>query len=327
MDAVAFRTPRVGTADMKISVIVPVYNEGASVRAAHDEIVRTLRSRTPNLEFEVVFVDDGSDDDTFSHLEGLCRRHRHVRAIRLLGNCGSHMAIRAGLEHARADVACFLACDLQDPPELIPTLLEALRDPVQIVWAVHSARQGRWLSRLLSSTFSALARIVVPSNHPPRGASMFLLGPRALKAVQLHQERNLALGGLCAAMSFKQASVRYERRARLAGTSKWTLTKRLKLFADFFVGYSYAPIRLMSYLGMLVACLGFLYAVLVVVNRTFLSTPIEGWSSLMVVVLLIGGLQMTMMGIMGEYVWRTLDEARARPRYIIETILGDEAGQ
>lgn len=305
----------------KLSIIVPAYNEGEGVRVAHDAIIAFFRSQLQDWEFELIFVDDGSRDDTFGYLAALAQQSPYTRVIRLAANCGSHMAIRAGLEHARGDLACFLACDLQDPPETISRMLEALVEPVEVVWAVRASREDGLCTRLLASTFYFVARLMVSKNLPPQGASMFLLGPRALKAVSLYKERNLTLEGLFATMGFPQAHICYERRARQLGSSKWTLGKRLKHFADFFVGYSYLPIRLISLTGMGIAALGFFYAAWVVLNRIFFGQPIEGWSSLMVVVLGMGGMQMVMLGVIGEYIWRTLDEARGRPRYFIEQIV------
>jgi glycosyltransferase involved in cell wall biosynthesis len=308
---------------MKLSVIIPVFNEGEGVRFAHDAIVNVLREKLPEMDFELIYVDDGSHDDTFAHLTTLSATYPYVRAIKFLVNCGSHMAIRAGLEHADGDIACFIACDLQDPPELIPEMLEKLIGPVQVVWAVRHARQDSLSSQLFSKAFYGLVRLLVSKNFPPSGSSMFLLGPDALKAVRLYKERNLTLEGLFSVMGFRQAFIGYDRQARKYGKSKWTMAKRLKLFADFFVGYSYTPIRLMSYIGMIVASLGFLYAIIVLINRLFFYNPVQGYASLLVIVLVVGGIQMIMMGITGEYIWRTLDEVRSRPRYMIECILNE----
>ena len=243
-----------------------------------------------------------------------------ISLIKLTHNCGSHTAVRAGFEHATGDVGCYLPCDLQEPPDLIPRLMEALVDPVKIVWAVRVGRPESFPDRIASRIFFSLGRIMVSGNIAPMGAGMFLLGKEAMRALPLYRERNLTLDGLLYTMGFVQAHVPYERRSRIHGRSKWTLSKRLKMFADFFVGYSYAPIRLMSYLGIGVAAVGFLYGLVVMVNRFFLAQPIAGWTSLMLVLLLIGGVQMTMMGVIGEYVWRALDEARGRPLYIIEKL-------
>ncbi|HXZ27371.1 MAG TPA: hypothetical protein VEG08_05155, partial [Terriglobales bacterium] len=226
-----------------------------------------------------------------------------------------------GFDYATGDAACFVACDLQDPPDALPRMLAALQPPVEIVWAVRNTRQDPLGSRLSSRLFYGLARLLVSRNLAPSGSSMFLLGPQALNIVRRHHERNLMLDGVLSTMAVVQAQVPYERQARQAGRSKWTLGKKLKTFADFFVGYSYAPLRFMSYLGMLVAVLGFLYALVVLVDRLFFAQLVQGWTSLMLVVLILGGLNMMMLGIIGEYLWRTLDEARGRPRYVLETTL------
>ena len=310
---------------MRISVIVPAYNEGHGVAAARDAITSVLRAQLLCQEFEILFVDDGSRDDTFAQLRKLAESDPHVRAIKLTTNVGSHMAIRAGLEHATGDVACFLACDLQDPPGVIPQMLDALKAPVQIVWAVRNSRRDSVTSKLASKIFFGLARALVSKNLPPNGASMFLLGPEALRSVGRYRERNLTLEGLFATMGFPQAYVTYERGERVFGKSKWTMAKRLKLFADFFVGYSYTTIRMMSFFGLAVAALGFVYAIIVLLNKMIRGKPIQGWTSLMLVLLIMGGVQMTMLGVIGEYVWRALDETRKRPRYVIQTILNEPA--
>lgn len=308
---------------MKISIIVPAYNEGESVRAARSAIAEVFRAQLPQTDFEILFVDDGSRDDTFHHLAALAAEFPYVRVLKFAQNCGSHMAIRAGIDYASGDAACFLACDLQDPPEVIPRMLAALQPPVEIVWAVRNTRLDPLPTRLFSRLFYGLARLLVSRSLAPSGSSMFLLGPEALEVLRQHRERNLMLDGALATLGMAQAQVSYERTARQVGHSKWTLGKKLKAFADFFVGYSYAPLRFISYAGMLVAVLGFVYALVVVANRLFFARPVEGWTSLMLVVLILGGLQMIMLGIIGEYLWRTLDEARGRPRYILETTLND----
>ena len=306
---------------MRLSIIVPAYNEGESVRAARAAIAEVFRSQLPGTDFEIVFVDDGSRDDTFQHLAALAAEFPYVRVIKLAQNSGAHMAIRAGFDHATGDAAAFVACDLQDPPEVLPSMLAALQRPVEIVWAVRDTRQDSLSSRLFSRVFYGLARLLVSRNLAPSGSSLFLLGPQALKILRQHRERNLMLDGVLATMGVAQARVPYERQARL-GQTKWTFGKRLKTFADFFAGYSYAPIRFMSYLGILVALAGFVYAAVVLANRLFVTRqPVPGWTSLMLVVLVLGGLQMVMLGVLGEYVWRALDEARGRPAYVVEAAL------
>lgn len=303
-----------------LSIIVPTYNEGDSVARACDAIQAAMRQSLPDLPLEILFVDDGSADDTYVHLEQLARTRPEVRCVKLAANVGAHMAIRAGLDHCRGDCACFIACDLQDPPEVIPRMMDSLTGSVQLVWAARETRDDRLRDRLFSRAFGWLARTVAKVDVPPQGASMALLGSKAIAAARQYSERNLTLDSLLSGLGFGYAVVPYARRARQVGSSKWTLKKKLKLFADFFVGSTYAPIRAMSYFGIFVAVIGFIYAAIVFANRIWFAEPVPGWTSLILVVLVLGGTQMVMLGIIGEYVWRTLDETRRRPRYVIETI-------
>ena len=308
----------------KLSIIVPVYNEGATVWTAFDAIEKVCRSQLPGWDFEIVFVDDGSRDDSFLQLEQLCEKHDKAKAIRLVGNCGSHLAIRAGLEYADGDAACFIPCDLQEPPEIIPALLQELTESTPVVLAVRKSRQDPWISRLQSRVFFVLARLLIGKNVPPTGIGTFMLGSPALKAMRLYKERNLTLGGLVTNMGFRCVHVPYDRQLRQTGGSKWTLAKRLELFTNYFVAYSYAPIRLMSLLGISMALIGFAWTIVVVVNWLFFSSPPPGWTSLFVAVLVLSGIQMAMTGVIGEYLWRTLDEVRARPKYIIDRVVNEK---
>lgn len=305
----------------KLSVIVPVYNEGDAVWTAYRRIEETLNAKMPQWDFEIIFVDDGSRDDSFAQLRELCSQHSHAVALRFAANCGSHMAIRAGFEHATGDAACFLACDLQDPPEVIPAMIARLIDPVQIVWAVRNTRQDPWSARFFSAIYHRLARLLVSKNIPPAGSSMVLIGSGPLKMMSRYKERNVALEGLFANMGFPHAYVPCERQPRLVGQSKWTLGKKIKLFIDSILSFSYVPIRVMSLLGLLLAVSGFAYALVVVIGRlTGWVAAGAGFAALMTVLLVGQGCILLMLGVLGEYLWRTFDEVRGRPRYIIEEI-------
>jgi glycosyltransferase involved in cell wall biosynthesis len=304
---------------MKLTIVIPCYHESSAVRDTARRLADALSTAGFTTPYEVIFVDDGSRDDTFVHLREIVAGQAHLRVIKLGANVGSHMAIRAGLERATGTHACYLPADLQEPPEIIPRLLELCRDPVQIVWAVRDSRKDPWLTRLNANLFYALARFFVTKNLPSTGAGTFLLGPKALSAVCRFPERNLTLEGLFATMGFPIAVLPYERQARTQGVSKWTLAKKLKLFADFFVAYSYTPIRFFSYLGVVTAICGFLYAAYIFAARLYYGPAMEtGFSAIMIAVLILGGMQMVMMGVLGEYLWRTLDESRRRPRYLID---------
>jgi len=308
----------------KLSIIVPVFNEGHAVWTAFDAIANVCRSRLAGWDFEVVFVDDGSQDDSPRQLEQLCEKHANATAILLATNCGSQRAIRAGLEYADGDVACFIPCDLQESPEIIPAMLEALVKPIEVVFAVRKNRNDPWISRLMSRLFFLLARLLISRNIPAKGIGTFLLGSSAIKVLRRYKERNLTLGGLLMNLGFPYACVPYERGSRHSGDSKWTAAKRLELFVNYFVAYSYIPIRIMSWLGIFVAMLGFIWGIVVIANWFFFSHTLpSGWTSLMAALLFLGGIQMMMTGVIGEYLWRTLDEVRGRPTYVISRVLNE----
>lgn len=311
---------------MKLSIVIPVYNEGEGVHAAYDGIRSAILSALPDCVLEMIFVDDGSRDDSFEHLQALAARHADVRVIKLLTNVGAHMAIRAGMDAATGDYACFTACDLQDPPSAIPAMLEKCVGNVQVVWAVRKSRAEGVLTQAFANIYHALAHAVVSRNLPPGGSSMMLVGTKALRALKANPERNLTIDGFFATAGFRMDTLAVERQERTRGTSKWTLGKKIKLIIDVFTAYSYVPIRAMSAVGVVLALLGLVYAAVIALRYLFLGVSVPGWTSLMIVILLIGGVQITMLGVLGEYVWRGLDESRRRPRYIVDEAIGFDAG-
>lgn len=266
-------------------------------------------------------MDDHSRDDTFGVVAGIAQQDERVRAIRLARNSGSHTAITCGLRQARGDCAVVLAADLQDPPETLPALLAQWQAGAQVVWAVRARREGESASAVGFARlyYLIMRRLVGMQEMPASGADFFLLDRRVLDAFRQFRESNVSILALLTWMGFRQASITYEKQARLHGRSGWSLGKKFKRVVDSVTSFSYLPIRLMSLAGFVVAIIGFLYAAVVVVNA-LAGRPAQGWASLMVVVL-VGGVQMLMMGVLGEYLWRALDETRGRPRYLIELSL------
>lgn len=303
----------------RVSLVLPVFNEAETVPA----LVERLRALLEGLaaagdRAEVILVDDGSTDATPELLRRACRDHAGFRALRLARNRGSHVAILAGLEHAVGDCAVFLAADLQDPPELVPDLLARWRAGHHVVWAVRAARPGETLrTRVMARVFYRVLNWVGEVSLPPSGADFALLDRKVIDALSASAGANLSLGGEIARIGFRQTSMTYTKVARHAGRSKWRLRHRLKAFADAMVSFSYTPLRLMSYAGMVFSLVGFAYALVVIALR-IMGSPSQGWASLMVVVLVLGGVQMTMLGVLGEYLWRTLGEAQNRPRYVVQ---------
>jgi dolichol-phosphate mannosyltransferase len=208
---------------------------------------------------------------------------------------------------------------LQDPPETLPALVAQWRAGAQVVWAVRARREGEKASTVGFARlyYFLMRRVVGLKEMSVTGADFFLLDRRVVDALRPFNETHVSIMALITWMGFRQASITYDKQARIHGHSGWSLDKKLKLALDSITSFSYLPIRLMSYLGFIVSVIGFLYAG-VVISNALVGKPPQGWSSLMVVVLIVSGIQMLMMGVLGEYLWRALDEARRRPRYLIE---------
>lgn len=306
-----------------ISIVTPCFEEADNLPLLHER----LRAVMDGLgqPWEWIVVDDHSGDGSFEVLAGLANADARVRGLRLARNVGAHLAIACGIEQAAGACCAVLAADLQDPPETLPALLERWRAGAQVVWAARAGRAGESTQTLLAArTYYWLMRHLVGLREmPPGGADVMLLDRAVMDALARFGERNVSIHALIAWMGFRQERIDYEKQARLHGRSGWSLGKKLKLLVDSVTAFSDLPVRLMTCLGLAVTLLGFLYAAVLFVEA-LLGAPIEGWTVLMVAVLVIGGLQMTMLGVLGAYLWRALDESRGRPRYLIEARIGAE---
>jgi polyisoprenyl-phosphate glycosyltransferase len=300
-----------------LTVVTPAFNEAANLPLLYDRL-RGVLDNIP-IPWEWRIVDDHSCDRTFAVISEMASSDARVQGVRLARNSGSHLAVTCGLTQALGDCAVIMAADLQDPPELLPDLLSHWRKGAQVVWAVRQGREGE---RASTVTFSRLYYFLmrhVAGLHtmPARGADFFLLDRAVLDALRSFSESNTTLLGLITWMGFRQTEVSYVKEARVHGKSGWNLSKKIKLVVDSLTAFSFLPVRFMSALGITVALVGFLYALVVLANALF-GAPVGGWTSLMIVVLVLGGIQLTMMGVLGEYLCRALDEARKRPRFLIE---------
>jgi dolichol-phosphate mannosyltransferase len=301
-----------------LSVVTPAYNEARNLPVLYAKLVEILSEQS--LDWEWIVIDDHSSDGTFGVISGIARSDQRVRGIRFARNFGSHAAIICGLRQSRGSCAVVMAADLQDPPETLPMLLEKWENGAHVVWAVRAGREGENLTTVGFARlyYLLMRKIVGIKEMPASGADFFLIDQRVIEALRQFNEGNVSLMALITWMGFDQTSITYTKQSRLYGSSGWNLSKKLKLIVDSVTSFTFLPIRFMSYLGLAVSIFGFLYAAFVILNAYY-GAPIEGWSSLMVVVLVVGGFQMLMMGILGEYLWRALDEARQRPHYLIES--------
>jgi len=273
---------------------------------------------------KVLFVDDHSGDRSTAIIRQACAENEGFAFVRLSRRCGSHVAIIAGLAHCHEDCAAFIAADLQEPPELLQRMIELCRQGHDVVWAardnndVHGALDAA-ASRLF---YLAMRKLSGSGELPPSQASFALLSRRAYRNLVRNCEHQSSLWVEIPRLGYSVATVTFHKLPRQKGRSKWNISTKLVAFLDAIVSSTYFPLRLMSYTGMAVSTIGFLYAI-VIVGRWFsdASRP-EGWTSLIVVVLVLGGLQMLMLGIIGEYLWRTRESARRGPLYLVEERAG-----
>lgn len=305
-----------------ISIVVPVYHNAPSLADLLAEL-QALAARNPDDDFEFIFVDDGSRDDSFAVLEGLAAGEPRMKAAKLSRNFGSVRAVLAGLSLARGDAVADLSADLQDPPALLHDMIARWRAGHKLVIAARRRRDDPLPSSLLSDGFYRLFRRFAIKSMPSRGFDFWLIDRQVCDLVNEIQESNAYLPGLLLWLGFEPEILYYDRQARPAkyGQSMWSFTQKFKYFVDSFVAFSYFPVRVASGLGVLFSVLGLMYAAWVIYARLALGIETEGWASLMIVVLIAAGVQMLILGIIGEYMWRSLDETRRRPRFIIEKII------
>lgn len=301
-----------------LSIVVPVYFNEANLP---DTVPALLALRNRIGAMEIVLVDDGSQDRSYAVMENLQRQHpAEITLVKLTRNFGSMAAILAGLCVARGQSIGMIAADLQDPPELFVEMHEAWRQGQKAVFAVRADRQETGFNRWASNAYYALMRRFALKGYPKGGFDYFLIDRQVADEVVKIGEKNTNLMSLVFWLGFPAKLIPYVRRERKAGESRWTLGKKVKLFIDSFVAFSYFPVRAMSLLGVIVSIGAFCYAAFVVAYSIFHGMPVAGFSTLACLLALLSGLQMLMLGILGEYLWRTLDESRRRPAFVIDQV-------
>jgi len=299
-----------------VSVVVPVYFNGPTLPRLVERL-RKVAAEAGDWDLEAVFVDDGSGDDSWQRIEEATRSWPAARGIRLTRNFGSQMAIVAGLSEARGAAAAVLSADLQEPPELLPDLVAAWRRGAAAALAVRRSRPEGWASRAAASMYYRTLRRLAFSQMPAQGFDCFLVSRPAIDFLVGAKEVHTSLPGLLLWSGFPAALVPYDRVARDEGRSRWTLAKKLKYFADSIVSFSYAPLRVMSIAGISLALLSFAYAGFLVFVKVFHGLAIQGWTTTMVVLSFLSGVQLLCLGVLGEYLWRTLDAARRRAGFLV----------
>lgn len=302
------------------SIVIPVYFNELNLPDTVPQLL-ALAGRLPQYRLELVFVEDGSLDQSLNILLDYQRQFpQQIKVVQLTRNFGTMAALQAGLTVASGDCVGVIAADLQDPPELFLEMVRYWEGGTKAIFAVRADREESLLQKTFSNLYYALIRRFAVPGYPPGGFDFFLADRQVIEEVNKIHEKNTNIMTLIFWLGYQAVFIPYVRRKRTKGKSRWTLGKKVKLFVDTFVSFSYFPIRLFSFVGIVYALLSFAYGLFIFISWLSFGIEVQGWVPMMLVLTFTAGLQMTLLGILGEYLWRTLDEARRRPLYVIDTI-------
>ena len=303
-----------------LSIVVPVYYNELNLPDTVPQLL-ALEPSLPGWRMELVFVDDGSGDRSLEVLREQQRLHPdRITVVKLTRNFGSMSAILAGFSVATGDCVGMIAADLQDPPELFVEMAKEWERGTKAVFAVRTDREESFSQKLFANTYYSLIRRFALKDYPAGGFDFFLVDRQVVAEVLKIGEKNTNLMSLIFWLGFRPVMFPYVRRARQKGTSRWTLSKKIKLFIDSFVAFSYVPIRTLSITGFVVAFGAFVYAAYVLYQRLMHNIPVQGYAPIVILLALFSGVQMAMLGVLGEYLWRALDETRKRPAFVIDEV-------
>lgn len=317
----ASRTKRAVKAQPELSIVAPFFNESVNVEAFFARLLPVLDGLS--CSYEVVCVDDGSQDDT---LERLVRAREHNPAIKIVSlsrNFGKDIALSSGLDFSSGAAAIPIDSDLQDPPELIATMLDKWREGFDVVYATRRSRRGEsWFKRGTAALFyralNGLTGISVPANT----GDYRLLDRKVVEALRRLPERSRFMKGLFAWVGFKQTSIMYDRDPRHAGTTKWNYWRLWNFALDGITALSTLPLRIWGYIGIAISFVSFLYAGFLILRTMILGIDVPGYASLMVIILFLGGIQLVTLGVIGEYLGRVFNEVKGRPLYLVRETHG-----
>ena len=305
-----------------LSVVVPCYNEEESLAHLVHRVTAACTACVGD-DFELVLVNDGSRDRTWPIMTALAQRHPHLTLVNLAGNYGHQLALSAGLQVCRGDAVLVMDADLQDPPELIPTLVARWQEGFDVVYATRGERDGETrFKRFTSAAFYRVMERVADTPLPRDTGDFRLLSRRAVEALGGLRERQRFMKGLFAWIGYRQTSVVYHRDARHAGVTKWNYWRLGNLAVEGITSFSTAPLRIATWLGVSAALLAFLYGLWVLLKVWLWGDPVRGYPTLMVVILFLGGAQLLALGVIGEYIGRTYAESKRRPLYYVESRRG-----
>jgi dolichol-phosphate mannosyltransferase len=307
-------------AEPELSVVIPVYNEEENIAVLYDRLLRSLEGA--NIDFEIVFVDDGSCDQSIAKLNEIAASDKRVTVVELARNFGHQVAITAGLDFARGKAVAVMDADLQDPPEVLPQFVAKWREGHEVVYAIRARRQETWFLRASYAAFYRLLRRVANVEIPLDAGDFCVMDRRVVDLLKSMPERNRFVRGIRSWVGFRQVGLPFERHARHAGASKYTFGRLTLLALDGLFSFSYVPLRVITVLGLSVSLVSLSLAVFFFVKKLLYGLSPPGYASLIVSIFFLAGIQLITLGVIGEYVGRIFEEAKRRPIYILRRVSG-----
>jgi dolichol-phosphate mannosyltransferase len=300
----------------KLSIIVPVYYNAETLENLYSDLQEKVFSKIN--EYEFIMVDDGSGDNSWVEMNKIANKDSNVKILKLSRNFGSHAACLAGLSVCTGDCATIKSADLQEPSEVILEMYERWEQGNKVVLAVRSDREEGFFQKLFANTYYSLIKKYAIENMPKTGFDCYLIDRKVIEVLKLLDENNSAITLQILWSGFKTDMVYYVRKKREIGKSRWTLAKKIKLVVDSLLSFSFIPIRFISVIGVLFSLISFIWALVVLFNKLLGGIAVQGWTTMMILLLFSSGLIMLTLGVLGEYIWRIMDSSRNRPVYIID---------
>lgn len=308
------------TSPVTYSVVVPMYNEELVVSETYKRLKKVMDKI--NEPYEIVFVNDGSRDKTSEIVNEICKKDKNIKLIEFSRNFGHQIAITAGMDYAEGDAIVVIDADLQDPPEVIPEMIKKWKEGYDVVYGKRIKRKGdTFFKKFTAAVFYRLLNKMTDVNIPVDTGDFRLIDRKVCEALKQINERNRYIRGIISWLGFKQIGVEFVRDERFAGETKYPLKKMLKFAFDAITSFSYKPLKLASYVGMLVSCASFIYLIVVFIQKLCIGVPVPGWASIVAISLFFNGIILLMLGIIGEYIGRIYDEAKGRPLYVVKDIV------
>ena len=306
---------------VELSIIVPLYNEEANIDYLLERLISTLDKL--KITYEIVCINDGSKDNTLKLLIAYHQRNSVIKVINLSRNFGKEIALTAGIDYANGAAVIPIDADLQDPPELIEQLVAKWREGYDVVYGTRKSRSGEsWLKRFTANSFYKTIGKMSPVPIPANTGDFRLLDRQVVEAIKKMPERTRFMKGLFAWVGYKQTSILFDREPRFGGKTTWNYWKLWNFALDGITSFSFFPLKIWSYMGLIISLISLLYALFLVVRTLILGIDVPGYASLMVAVLFFGGIQLITLGIIGEYLGRVYEEVKRRPLYFVRESYG-----